>query len=295
MAKRFGPQAGEWPNLSNIHTAAHDPRCFISTTPCECRDSDGKYLRTTPYPKGFAPTMHNHKLGHLRTADFPRRIFVGSMCDLFGEWVPDEWLAAIFRECHEAPQHVYMFLTKNPERYLELGRAGLLPEGDNYWYGTTATTSDEQYFFSDRHNTFVSIEPVLGHFEVMQNPLFPPKWVIVGPMNGPGSKKHKPDPAWISNIHDHCWRYNIPLFMKQETASGWGGELKKHIPQAMLDHINRPVIIDWKNTTHNKVRVESVRDKKVCRQCERDVQGSPAWRISARYYICETCYEGGSV
>ena len=27
--------------------------------------ADGKYLRSTPYPRGFAPTMHTYKLEHL--------------------------------------------------------------------------------------------------------------------------------------------------------------------------------------------------------------------------------------
>jgi protein gp37 len=38
------------------------------------------------------------------------------MADLFGEWVPDEWIKEVFRACEEAPQHRYLFLTKNPER-----------------------------------------------------------------------------------------------------------------------------------------------------------------------------------
>lgn len=45
--------------------AAHDPRCFVATKPTVLRDADGNYLRTTPYPKGFSPTMHGYKREHL--------------------------------------------------------------------------------------------------------------------------------------------------------------------------------------------------------------------------------------
>ena len=59
------------------------------------------------------------------------------MADLFGEWVPDEWIQAVIDACAAAPQHRYLFLTKDPGRYCDLERAGLLPSGDNYWFGAT--------------------------------------------------------------------------------------------------------------------------------------------------------------
>jgi protein gp37 len=46
----------------------------------------------------------------------PRRIFVGSMTDLFGEWVPDAWLDAIWGVMLLAPQHTFQVLTKRPHR-----------------------------------------------------------------------------------------------------------------------------------------------------------------------------------
>jgi protein gp37 len=46
----------------------------------------------------------------------PRRIFVCSMTDLFGEWVPDEWIDRIFGVMVCSPQHVFQILTKRPER-----------------------------------------------------------------------------------------------------------------------------------------------------------------------------------
>src|SRR3990167_204389 len=52
----------------------------------------------------------------------PRRIFVCSMTDLFGAWMPDEWIDRIFAVMALAPQHTFQVLTKRPERmraYLE--------------------------------------------------------------------------------------------------------------------------------------------------------------------------------
>jgi len=46
----------------------------------------------------------------------PRRIFVGSMADLFHPSTPDEWLDRIFAVMALCPQHTFMVLTKRPER-----------------------------------------------------------------------------------------------------------------------------------------------------------------------------------
>jgi len=56
----------------------------------------------------------------------PRKIFVCSMTDLFGEWVTDEMLDRIFAVMALCPQHTFQVLTKRPERmnsYLSAARA----------------------------------------------------------------------------------------------------------------------------------------------------------------------------
>lgn len=93
--------------------------------------------RKQPYPMAFAPTFHRYRLDIPARWTKPRTIFVCSMADLFGAWVPDEWIKAVFDACAAAPQHRYLFLTKDPGRYCDLERAGLLPSGDNYWFGAT--------------------------------------------------------------------------------------------------------------------------------------------------------------
>lgn len=93
--------------------------------------------RKQPYPMAFAPTFHRYRLDIPARWTRPRTIFVCSMADLFGEWVPDEWIKAVFDACAVAPWHRYLFLTKDPGRYCDLERAGLLPSGDNYWFGAT--------------------------------------------------------------------------------------------------------------------------------------------------------------
>lgn len=44
----------------------------------------------------------------------PRKIFVCSMTDLFGEWMTVPWLAAVFAVIESSPQHTFQILTKRP-------------------------------------------------------------------------------------------------------------------------------------------------------------------------------------
>lgn len=93
----------------------------------------GKVL---PYPFDFTPTYHRYKLGEPSRWTKPRTIFVCSMADLFGDWVPDEWIEEVFQACKAAPQHRYLFLTKNPDRYFSLHSNGELPNEKNFFYYT---------------------------------------------------------------------------------------------------------------------------------------------------------------
>jgi protein gp37 len=46
----------------------------------------------------------------------PARIFVGSMADVFGHWVPDEQINQVLAIARAAHWHTFQFLTKNPVR-----------------------------------------------------------------------------------------------------------------------------------------------------------------------------------
>lgn len=71
------------------------------------------------------------KPGHLKDVDIfldekmllaplawkkPRKIFVCSMTDLFGHWVPDEWIDKVFAVMALCPQHTFQILTKRSKR-----------------------------------------------------------------------------------------------------------------------------------------------------------------------------------
>ena len=182
-----------------------------------------------PFPFGFEPTLHRYRLDE----PYQRRglnIFVCSMADLFGEWVPDGWIAKVLDACLDSPQNRYLFLTKNPSRYMELAEAGMLPERDNFWYGTSTPTPDAPFWWSEHYNTFVSIEPMMDEFPSAGDcPVKKVGWVIMGAMTGPGSKAHQPKKEWVESLVEDATASVVPVFMKDSLRPivGTGGMVRE--------------------------------------------------------------------
>ena len=178
-----------------------------------------------PYPFGFLPTFHSYRLGIPSEWKKPRTIFVCSMADLFGAWVPDKWIAEVFAACAGATQHRYLFLTKNPKRYVELYAKGILPVRDNFWYGSTSTGPDVPFYYSrmpdDNPHTFVSIEPLLKPFGDIE--AFP-EWVIIGAETGNRKGKVTPEKEWVDTIVKQARKRGVPIFMKDSLLPVVGAE-----------------------------------------------------------------------
>jgi len=150
-------------------------------------------------------------------AELPRNIFVCSMADLFGRWVPTEWIVQVIDACVAAPQHNYLFLTKNPQRYLELDKLAILPRKGNFWYGSTVTNENTPYFYSDKHNTFLSVEPMQGPMHGTGT--LATDWVIVGAETGHRPGKTTPKKEWVLDLAEECEHAGVPIFMKQNLVT----------------------------------------------------------------------------
>lgn len=172
---------------------------------------NGKTVNS-PYPFGFDPTFHKYRLNEPQKWKKPRTIFVCSMADLFGDWIPDEWIEAVFEACRKAPQHRYLFLTKNPKRYKELADKGKLLQSKAVWYGSTVTSGNSPRFCSyGTYNTFVSLEPLLKPLGEVPSFI---KWVIIGAETGQRKGKVIPEKKWVDDIVQAAEKERIPVFMK---------------------------------------------------------------------------------
>lgn len=181
-------------------------------------------IKRTPYPYGFDPVLHRYRLRQPEAKAEPQTVFVCSMADLFGSWVPTSWIVEVLDACQRAPQHRYLFLTKNPARYLELDHLALLPHGENFWYGSTVTSEDAPAMYVMQGvavNSFWSMEPLLGPVDMSKAEGLP-RWVILGAETGNRTGKVAPRLEWVKQIVDFCAENEIPVFFK--------GNLRDHFP-----------------------------------------------------------------
>lgn len=98
---------------------------------------------TPGYENGFIPTFHPDRLDAPSHTKYPTdaaddarlgRVFVCSMADLFGKWVDQADINAVFAACNTAPWWEYLFLTKFPSRY---AKCNFPP---NSWAGASVDT-----------------------------------------------------------------------------------------------------------------------------------------------------------
>lgn len=135
------------------------------------------------------------------------------------------------RDYESDAQRRYLFLTKNPKRYVDLYGNGILRVRDSFWYGSTITGANEPFFFSrmpdDNPHTFCSIEPIIEPVGTMQEM---PDWVIVGAETGNRKGKVAPCKEWIDEIAAECKRRGKPLFMKDSLHDLMGDDFKQEFP-----------------------------------------------------------------
>lgn len=148
--------------------------------------TDDRY--NSAYPAGFTPLFHHERLDAPANTVIPaphredpayQRVFVCSMADLYGRWVPDEWIQQVHASMLANPAWQYITLTKFPARYVGLD----MPP--NAWVGTSV---DEQKRVRIAEDAFrkidgvkvkwLSLEPLREPLEFTDLSVF--DWVVIG-------------------------------------------------------------------------------------------------------------------
>lgn len=200
--------------------------CLHDCPYCYARDIANRF-----YAQKFAPSFlpdrlsapSNTKSPNLDAITDPvlrmakRNVFVCSMADLFGKWVPAEWIEAVLQQAWDNPQWTFLFLTKFPIRMAEFQ----FPK--NSWIGTTV---DKQYTVDRAEKAFTKIrnggyegiawlscEPMMERLSFNSLDMF--DWVIMG-----GSSKSTQTPdfrppfEWIVNLWTQAKTLSLPVYMK---------------------------------------------------------------------------------
>ena len=152
---------------------------------------------------GFKPAFHPSRLlipyNHSKPGNKNNRVFTCSMADLFGEWVPRDWIDAVLGMCADSPAFDYLLLTKNPKRLREFS----FPR--NCWVGTTADTqrrmdvAEKIFADVDAAVKWVSVEPMLERIMPSKPGAF--AWYIIGGASpSSGQPGFVPPFAWVARL-----------------------------------------------------------------------------------------------
>lgn len=212
--------------------------CYARTI-AEARDM-AKY-----YPAGFTPLFHHERLQAPANTSVPQRaqtepafgrVFVCSMADLFGAWVPQQWIDQVVASTVANPQWEYLYLTKFPQRYdrLQLPTSG--------WIGASVDEQNraEPTLAAMRKVSgvkvkWLSLEPLLE--PVTFSTLEGIDWIVIGAQseNIGQNPAFAPNFEWIADLVAIARRDGCKVWLKTnllgQTSGQWPGmTLPNEIP-----------------------------------------------------------------
>ncbi|MBU8921241.1 MAG: phage Gp37/Gp68 family protein [Bacteroidales bacterium] len=203
--------------------------CLHGCSYCYAHRMSKRFPNLSMEPK-FYPERLGKMARELATTE-PSRIFVGSMGDMFGDWVPRHWILHVLAVCYILERHRFLFLTKNPARYGEFR----LPE--NCWCGTSieggkddevARRLEMLAIHAPRERSFISLEPLLTEPSyLLRN--HPYRWLIIGGLTGKGAR---PAPGgWVKNAIYMAKVQDRPVYIKSNAGHP---EIVQEFPEGLL-------------------------------------------------------------
>ena len=199
-----------------------------SVTECYAK-TVAERLATKAYPEGFA---HHYwrpeKLAEPKRLKHPAGIFVGSMADLFGQWVPEWQIRRVLSVMGDTPQHIYLTLSKYPVRLAEFN-----PYPENVWVGVSVPAGHlmreagairamgvylkhlarvkASVRYLSLEPLWFDVAPVLKRW--LTHDRLPFEWVIVGAASS-GSRHYWPTAFMVKHTVHLLESQGIPVFFK---------------------------------------------------------------------------------
>lgn len=163
------------------------------------------------FGRSFSPAFHPDELPAPTRRKKATKIFVGSTADVFGNWVPNDWVRSILSVVRECPQHTFQFLTKAPHNLVKFNH---WPR--NCWVGATANNQammDNAIFclaLTDAPVKFISAEPLLGPIAADLSGI---DWLIIGAQTG--THPLQPEHDWVNSLIECARQSGTAVFFKE--------------------------------------------------------------------------------
>ena len=196
--------------------------CYAKTT--------AENVAQAAYPNGFehhyfVPAVLDEPI-KLKT---PSKIFLDSMSDLMGHWVPTEQIEQVLDVCRRASWHTFQLLTKNAPRLLNFDFppnvwVGVSMPPDHYMGKPLSQYQRDamlvkalrvlEYGRSLASVRFMSFEPLSYNVGPILKAMGAPiNWAIIGAASS-GRNYHQPDPLHVQQLLHTLDKRSIPVFMK---------------------------------------------------------------------------------
>lgn len=209
--------------------------CLHGCDYCYAREIATSERYKAAYPAGFTPLFHHERLEAPANTVVPanrrddpayRRVFVCSMADLYGRWVPQGWIEEVHASMLRSPDWQYITLTKFPDRYPGLE---MPPEA---WIGTSV---DEQKRVRIAERAFaelpqgtvkwLSLEPLKEPLEFADLSMF--DWVVIGAQtetrqDGRVVPAFAPPFEWVSRIVSQAREAGCKIHLKPNLMGSTG-------------------------------------------------------------------------
>jgi protein gp37 len=191
--------------------------CLHNCDYCYARDIANRF-----YPEKFDPTFHEERLEAPANTKVPRdaendpawrRVFTCSMADLFGKWVPQKWITAVFDAIQAHQEWEFLCLTKFPQRL------GELDWPMNVWAGTTVDVQSrvpnaEKSFAKVKAGIkWLSCEPLLEPLKFSSLAMF--DWVVIGASTGSTlAAPFAPQFDWVIDLYSQAKSAGCKVYLK---------------------------------------------------------------------------------
>jgi len=196
---------------------------------CYARDIAHRF-----YPMKFEPALWYKRLTAPANTPVPakastdisfKNVFTCSMADLFGRWVPAEWIHAVLAQVAANKKWNFLFLTKFATRLTEFE----FPE--NAWIGTTVdcqarVKAAEEAFAKVRATVkWLSVEPMIEPLKFQHLDRF--NWIVIG-----GASRSSQTPEWRvpiewwAPLYQQAAELGLSIYLKSnlyERARGYPG------------------------------------------------------------------------
>ena len=209
--------------------------CLHNCPYCYARDIANRF-----YAQKFEPVILPDRLNAPINTNVPskasedisfKNVFVCSMADLFGRWVPALWIEAVLERVFDAPQWNFLFLTKFPQRMSEFEYPS------NAWLGTSVdcqarVKNAERAFSKIKCRTkWLSVEPMLEPLKFSRLDLF--QWIVIGGASDsaaidgtPVTPEWTPPLDWIVDLHTQARAAGCRIYYKDNCGFGKDSALR---------------------------------------------------------------------